>query len=48
MPKRRPKRSNRKLTPAERARVRQVLEQIDSEKPEILAKARELRKGASR
>jgi hypothetical protein len=44
MIKRRPKRSNRELTPAERARVHQILQEVESEKPKILAKARELKK----
>jgi DNA-binding phage protein len=44
MIKRRPKRSTRTLTEAERERMRAVREQIDTERPEILAKARELKR----
>jgi DNA-binding phage protein len=44
MTKRRPKRSARSLTDAERQQIQAVRSQIEAEKPEILAKARALKK----
>ena len=44
MIKRRPKKSTRTLTQAEREGIRVVREQIETEKPEIVARAGELKK----
>jgi DNA-binding phage protein len=44
MIKRRAKKSTRIVSEAERERIRSVREQIEAEKPEIVAKARELKK----
>jgi DNA-binding Xre family transcriptional regulator len=44
MIKRRPKKSTRTLTQAEREGIRVVREQVETEKPEIVARAGELKK----